>query len=598
MLELQIIGRTDLGRQRALNEDGFAYSADPDRATWSTQESGSALTVRGATAAVILADGMGGAEAGEVASALAIASMQDFLTRFPKDRPGDDDEIIIRMRQGFLLAHDRIVHDALARPERKGMGTTLITGMILNDQVYVMWSGDSRAYRYHPLTGQRDGKGEGHLQMISSDHSMVWEMVLQGELTPEEARVHPYSNVITQSLGDLKHKPRPDYRVAPLFRDDILLFCSDGLNGMLSDTAIREILERPLPLEALADELVAAANQAGGNDNITLVLVKVMEGPERIALEDAPDSEARATAGGQVFMRKMTRQEPEVPAGKEPVSPPPHEGRIAPVQSVVSGEPVYAAPAPRRRPSRGAWWLLSLLILGLVGWFIYRSWSPPAQSLEARIARLQEPLRVEEMGEMRAVRLDSLLAAYRAGALSQPEMERLVEEYERLLRMPSATGTLGREIPADSGEVDSGPPAPAVAGEKSGFWPPRFRKLLQEVEAEIRLAEKRTDAPGIPELLGELKQLQARINGLFTPDGNVTIAYKKAEKEFQAGHADLRRIRDRIRAGRSQGALPAAPQPERGAVPGDTLPPAGSDTIHQQETPTPSDEKNPPDDEQ
>lgn len=591
MLELEITGRTDLGRQRELNEDGFAYSVDADWTDWSTPAIGGTASTRTSATALVVADGMGGAEAGEVASALALGSLQSFLDRFHQHVPQDDDEIVIRLRQGFMLAHDRIVHDSLAHPERKGMGTTLLAGLVFHDQLYVMWSGDSRAYRYHSLPSRKSGPAQGHLQMVSSDHSMVWEMVLQGELTPEEARVHPYSNVITQSLGDPKNKPRPDYRIAPLFRGDVLLLCTDGLNGMLSDEEIRMILDRQESLDRMADALVAAANAAGGSDNITLILARVVEGPERPLLEEGADVDARTTAGGQGFLQRMTGHEsghgvPAVPGPAQVVA----EVTASPAHDRVngtSGKPV---------PSRRLWWLVPVLSLGALGLFLLRSWSPPQQSLHERVALLLSPVAKTELGEEDLALLDSLYQGYRAGAVSERDMERLTEELEERLRIPSATGTLGQSQEGVEPLIPTDEPLPGSPA-RSGYWPPIYGKLLQDIEQTLRDWEKRATGQERQAIGVELRALRERVRSHLTSEGEVTLRHRKAEKEYQTCTAELKRIRglmgvDPMDAGTIG---PVSSEPAK-AAPSDSADDR-QQPVNKSETPEPIDDHDVPQDE-
>jgi serine/threonine protein phosphatase PrpC len=368
-MKLIALSRTHVGKQRLLNEDSLAYAMGEGLRRWVVDGTHPDAQSSEGPVAVLLADGMGGAEAGEVASSLARETMQEHFAAALNPPPPDPDELIGRIRQGFLLAHDRIVSDAIANPRRKGMGTTLLAGLVHEGQAYVVWSGDSRLYRFLP--GETDRNGKFHppyLQLLTQDHSMVWQMVQQGELTAEEARLHPYSNVITQSLGDTQSRPRPDFLVVPLYELDVLLFCSDGLNGMLPDERIREICVRNSDLEVLADTLIGEANDAGGADNISLVLLRVEQGLPRPHLDDVALQDQVVTAGGAELVQAVR-----------------HKGPLP-----ATGD--TNAPGQRRKPWQRSWvWLagVTLVLAVSVLWWQFRR---DKEAREALIDRSVIPL--------------------------------------------------------------------------------------------------------------------------------------------------------------------------------------------------------------
>src|SRR5918994_1783193 len=219
-------GRTDVGRQRTANEDS--------------------LVVRPPLFAV--ADGMGGAKAGEVASAVAAAAGEE---------------------------------------SRRGMGTTLTLAMLHGDEVSLAHVGDSRAYR---LRG-------GELQQLTRDHSLVAELERSGQITAEAAEHHPQRSIITRALG-----PEPDVEVDTYTlagrEDDIFLICSDGLTGMISDEEVSSILRSAGSLDEAADALVRAANQSGGKDNITVILFRLGDGEDAAAPEPEPAESQDTIVGG------------------------------------------------------------------------------------------------------------------------------------------------------------------------------------------------------------------------------------------------------------------------------------------------------------
>ncbi len=230
------VARTDTGHQRATNEDSHLERAP----------------------VFAIADGMGGAQAGEVASQLAI---ERFAHEFARQ---DGEDATVRLVRAAREANAEIHELSQADARRAGMGTTLTAAYVGGDQVFVVHVGDSRAYRLR----------DGELVRITEDHSLVEELLRQGRLTAEEAEEHPQRSIITRALG-----PEPEVDVDTFAVDaqdgDVYLLCSDGLSSMLSEQAIAEILRANPVLSAAADALVAAALAAGGRDNVTVVLFRV-----------------------------------------------------------------------------------------------------------------------------------------------------------------------------------------------------------------------------------------------------------------------------------------------------------------------------------
>src|SRR5688572_6992201 len=228
--------RTDTGRQRSANEDSY-FARSPVFA---------------------VADGMGGAQAGEVASRIAAGAFE----QMPEDESG---------AEGTLeqIAHDanREIHELAQRDSsRTGMGTTLTSALLADDEVAFGHVGDSRAY---VLRGDE-------LKRLTKDHSLVEELRRQGRLTHEEAEEHPQRSIITRALG-----PEPDVKVdtmtIPAKAGDVFLLCSDGLTTMVSDERIKEILTESKTLRSAVNKLVDEANQGGGRDNITAVAFRLAE---------------------------------------------------------------------------------------------------------------------------------------------------------------------------------------------------------------------------------------------------------------------------------------------------------------------------------
>ena len=229
--------RTDTGRQRRGNEDAF-YARAPLFA---------------------VADGMGGAQAGEVASHLAVEVLEQGLP----DGAGSVEE---RLRARVSEANERIMESAQADDARAGMGTTLTVAYVGEDDLTVAHVGDSRLYRLR----------DGTFERLTDDHSLVEELVRQGKLTPEEADEHPQRSIITRALG-AEEGVEADSRTWPGRHDDVYLICSDGLTSMIPEARVAEVLTSARSLAAAGRALIDAANDAGGRDNITVVLFRLEE---------------------------------------------------------------------------------------------------------------------------------------------------------------------------------------------------------------------------------------------------------------------------------------------------------------------------------
>jgi PPM family protein phosphatase len=228
--------RTDTGRQRKGNEDAY-FARSPLFA---------------------VADGMGGAQAGEVASRAAIEAIENGLP----DGPGSPEE---RLAGLVLDANARIIEMARADRERAGMGTTMTAAYVTEGDVAIAHVGDSRLYR---LRG-------GDLERLTEDHTLVAELERQGKITQEEAGRHPQRSIITRALG-AEHDIHVDHHTWPARDGDVYLICSDGLM-MFPEEQIGEIVRSAPDLRSAARELVDAANAGGGRDNITVVLFRIEE---------------------------------------------------------------------------------------------------------------------------------------------------------------------------------------------------------------------------------------------------------------------------------------------------------------------------------
>ncbi len=250
-LKIEVAGRTDVGRKRAHNEDSFALYSE--------------------YGLYIVADGMGGHASGEVASRMAVETMKDFFQStsadaektwpYKLDRSKGYEEN--RLITGVKLSNLRIFQSAKENPKQRGMGTTLVALFAVEDGIYIAHVGDSRVYRVR----------NGQMDQLTEDHSLLNDYKKMKKLTDEEIEAFPHKNVIVRALG-MKETVKVDTRFERPEKNDILLLCSDGLAGPVSDAEILEIIRDAPDLKTGADQLIERANDNGGPDNITAVLAR------------------------------------------------------------------------------------------------------------------------------------------------------------------------------------------------------------------------------------------------------------------------------------------------------------------------------------
>ena len=244
----EICAQTDQGRVRKNNEDALAFDAP--------------------TGLCLLADGMGGYNAGEVASSMAVTSLYEELTAWLSQSGNGVSGKVLRQTLETCVnqVNYSIFSAAKSNPDWAGMGTTLVAGVFLDERLVLGHIGDSRCYR---LRGQL-------LQQITKDHSLLQEQVDAGLMTAEQALTSPHRNLITRALGveGSVSVEISEHRVEP---DDVYLMCSDGLSDMVMDAVIEAILNAPGTLRKKALSLIRVANDSGGRDNISVLLVHAAE---------------------------------------------------------------------------------------------------------------------------------------------------------------------------------------------------------------------------------------------------------------------------------------------------------------------------------
>ena len=229
---------TDRGRKRPSNEDAFGLSIEHG--------------------VYVVCDGMGGAAAGEVASNLAVAEMMQWLTQRPRTSPPP-----IEAAEAVTAANEAIFSRSQRNPTLNGMGTTLVALLVEDRRAWIVNVGDSRCYRLR----------DSQLEQITLDHSLVEEQIRLGQMSRQEALRSPLKNVITRALGT-QSVVTPDIFELETEPGDLFLLCSDGLVREIDDSVVESLLRLDVTLEEMCSRLVEAANEAGGHDNITCVLVR------------------------------------------------------------------------------------------------------------------------------------------------------------------------------------------------------------------------------------------------------------------------------------------------------------------------------------
>src|SRR5947209_789302 len=247
-LRHEVAQLTDVGRKREHNEDNMAYVIPKDPQVMASKG-----------ALFIVADGMGGHAAGEVASEIAVDTVSNAY--YQDDSDDVTDSLLHAIRRANASIHQRAAENML----RSGMGTTCVAAVLRGNMAYIANVGDSRAYL---IRGSQ-------VRQISQDHSWVGEQVRAGLLTEEQARTHAQRNVITRSLGT-QPEVEIDIFSEPLQEGDSMVLCTDGLSGLVGDEEIRRIVDQSRPQESVY-HLVERANENGGPDNITAIVISVQE---------------------------------------------------------------------------------------------------------------------------------------------------------------------------------------------------------------------------------------------------------------------------------------------------------------------------------
>ena len=274
---------------RPNNEDNYQLDDNLSDNSWGfTADAEVSLGEKGAL--LVVCDGMGGMNAGEVASDIAVKTIKEWFTT---DKLTD--AVVAApckyITSAIVAADAAIKAHSKTNPDTEGMGSTIVLAWLLGQKVYVGWCGDSRCYRFNPALG---------LERLSHDHSYVQELVDAGKLTEELAFDHPNNNIITRSLGDPRGAAQPDCKEFDLYNQDIILLCSDGLCGTLRDNEIAELIKQhQTSMQECRDALWDADEAAGWTDNTTIALAQIISGGK-----DATTANKNATASTDISTSK------------------------------------------------------------------------------------------------------------------------------------------------------------------------------------------------------------------------------------------------------------------------------------------------------
>jgi protein phosphatase len=332
-VRVSVFGKTDLGLTREHNEDTFLV-ADLSSGNANLQPDVRSHEVGPRGSLFMVADGMGGAAAGEVASAMAADSIYRHLsTAWAEDTEVSAARFAYRMKEAVELANQQIYAYAREHPDVRGMGTTVTAAGIFGDELYLTQIGDSRGYLIR----------NGEAFQLTRDQSLTQRLVDAGELTEEEAEQSERRNIILQALGP-DPRVKVDLSRQRLRRGDVLILCSDGLSGVVKREEFAQIVEETADLPSLCSALIDLANERGGPDNVTVVAA-------RFDGDGLPEPDAGDGAGYEVY---------EVP--EEELSEP------APVREHLSAAPLppAAAPSPPGPASRSGDLLIVAALVALI----------------------------------------------------------------------------------------------------------------------------------------------------------------------------------------------------------------------------------------
>ena len=337
-ITVRVLGRTDVGRTREHNEDAFLV-ADLSAGTVSDQAEAVTYRLGPRGALFMVADGLGGAAAGEIASGMAVdVVLQEVRRTWASTGASDPDAFAHALKKACEVANTRIYDYAMKNPDHRGLGTTATIAGLLGDTLYLVQVGDSRAYIVRG----------GIAQQITKDQSLMQRLIEAGELTPEEAEQSERRNIILQALG-----PEPMVKIdlthQPVRRGDLLVLCTDGLSGQVRKEEIARIVAEERDLTTAGQTLIDRANENGGPDNITVVVAHL----DGEGLEPPTESDV---VGHSVFeLQNPTPSTPLTPLRRI-------TGKMRAVVAPAE-EPTAEYPAPGQNPHSFRWNQVLLVVL-------------------------------------------------------------------------------------------------------------------------------------------------------------------------------------------------------------------------------------------
>ena len=246
---MQIAYSSDIGKSRAINEDFVSYFSNQNNQPL-----------------MLIGDGMGGHRAGDVASEMAVSHLGE---AWKETSFANVENVSSWLLNTIQKVNKLIFQKSLDFIDLDGMGTTLVAAAYVNEELVIAHIGDSRAYLYRNF----------QFKQLTDDHSLVNELLKTGELTKAEAENHPQKNILTRSMG-VKETIRIDLTSMPIQKNDILLLCTDGLSNLIDEEDMKRVLKDWLPLKEKSEKLIALANEAGGKDNISVLLANFLEDEE------------------------------------------------------------------------------------------------------------------------------------------------------------------------------------------------------------------------------------------------------------------------------------------------------------------------------
>ena len=331
-LKVEVFGRTDVGKTRDHNEDSFLV-ADLTRRIASLQPEVREHEVGPRGTLFVVADGMGGAAAGEIASDLAVDSIYaHMIGEWGNDQELSEQRFAFRLKEAVEFANARIHEYARAHPEHRGMGTTTTAAGVYENALYLTQIGDSRAYLIRA----------GHITQITKDQSLMQRLVDAGELTEEEAAVSERRNIILQALGPDPHV-KVDLTRQEVRKGDMIIMCSDGLSGLVQKDDMVRLAQAQPDLVALCKELIDLANSRGGPDNITCIVGRFGG--------DIPEPDGTEIVGHQVYPLLDTESTTEPVPVYRPGKDKPKDASKDKTVEVTPAPPAPAAPAEPAAPA-------------------------------------------------------------------------------------------------------------------------------------------------------------------------------------------------------------------------------------------------------